>query len=143
MTYLIIFALINGGFITLSRAINGKLSTELNPFKASLWNHLVGFILLSVLIVVMNKNTTLIEVLNIPWIYFLGGFFGVFFVAVSSCVFAKIGALKTSVLIIFGQMLSAIVIEWNKHTLYSNFIQLVGLIIILIGIFLSKKANKS
>ena len=44
MSLYVLLALINGLVIGLSRALNGRLSHSVGPFRASLCNHLVGFL---------------------------------------------------------------------------------------------------
>ncbi|WP_245006721.1 DMT family transporter [Erwinia persicina] len=57
ITY-IINSLLNGVCISLSRSLNGRLSMGRNAFYASLWNHIVGFIFLSLILFVQRDDMT-------------------------------------------------------------------------------------
>lgn len=137
MTYFVFIAILNGIVIGTSRSINGKLSFYVGPLKASLWNHVGGFIFLSILIYFIDSFKYLFNT-NIPAIYLLGGVFGAFFVTLNSYVFTKIGAVKTALLVISGQMISSVLIDFNFKSSTSIVAQILGIILIITGIYLSK-----
>ena len=47
MTLWIAMAFLGGVLVSLSRQVNGRLSLSNSPLIASLWNHLVGFVVLT------------------------------------------------------------------------------------------------
>src|SRR2546429_9974496 len=110
----ILLAFSNGAFISSSRAVNGQLSTEVGAFRASLWNHVVGFVFLTLVLALLN-GWRFGVIPAPPLSAYLGGLFGAFFVAVSSYVFPRLGSLNAGVLGISGQMISAVVIDAVNH----------------------------
>nr|WP_235202390.1 DMT family transporter [Lonsdalea quercina] len=75
MITFIVIALFNGVCISLSRSINGRLSMERNAFYASLWNHIVGFVFLTLIIVVQGKGFSSFH-FDAPFYAYLGGLWG-------------------------------------------------------------------
>ncbi|MGY3803465.1 DMT family transporter [Pigmentibacter ruber] len=137
MTYFIFLAILNGVIIGTSRSINGKLSFYVGPLKASLWNHLGGFLFLSFLLYFIDSYKY-IYTTTIPLVYLLGGVFGALFVTLNSYVFTKIGAVKTALLVISGQMISSVLLDFNFKNKISIFAQILGIILIITGVYLSK-----
>lgn len=90
ITY-IINSLLNGVCISLSRSMNGRLSMERNAFYASLWNHIVGFIFLSLILFVQRDDMTSFH-FNAPWYAYSGGAMGALFVAVNSYILPRLGS---------------------------------------------------
>ncbi|MCP3061443.1 DMT family transporter [Myxococcus sp. K38C18041901] len=136
----ILLALLNGLFIGTSRAINGKLSTRLGPFKASLWNHGVGFLFLTLLLVAMG-GWRLDGASTPPWSAYLGGFFGALFVAVNSHVFTRLGAMNAVLLVIGGQMIAAVLLDAQRLQLAPSPVRCLGVGIVLLGIHLTRVSN--
>jgi len=129
-------ALSNGLCIILSRSINGRLAQVSNAFYASLVNHVVGFIFLSVIILLSSSNFV-IDVTNIPLIAFLGGVIGAFFVVINSYVLPLLGATVTTILAISGQVISSVVTDIIQNGLPENiYLQLLGITLILVAISL-------
>ncbi|AEA64219.1 DMT family transporter [Burkholderia gladioli] len=133
-------ALLNGLVIGTSRAVNGQLSTCVGPFRASLVNHVVGFLFLSLLLVFQTSSGGTSA--SAPAAAYLGGVFGALFVAVSSYVFPRLGAMKAALLVISGQMLAAVVIDWHHHQAAPGALRCLGVAIVLLGIVLSKLSDK-
>jgi len=141
MVYFIFLAVLNGVFIGTSRAINSQLSMDIGPFRASFWNHIIGFAFLTTLFI-LTGNLKLSAGLDTSLFIYLGGFFGALFVAVNSYVFPRMGAVKTALLVISGQMISSVIIDYYAGNISRPFIQLLGVSFILLGIYLSKTPLK-
>jgi bacterial/archaeal transporter family-2 protein len=142
MVYYIFIALMNGFIIGVSRGMNSRLSMSVGAFKASFWNHTVGFLFLTAALLLFN-NVTLSVFYNIPAFTYLGGLLGALFVAVNSYVFPKIGVKKTVLLVISGQMITSVFIDYKDGVTFS--IQLLGILMIIAGMYLSlfrKNAHK-
>ncbi|MDO6706886.1 DMT family transporter [Photobacterium sp. 1_MG-2023] len=139
MALFIILALLNGVCIGLSRVINGRLSVSLNAMKASCWNHLIGFIFLSILLFIVNINQEAFYLpQKAPLIAFADGIIGVLFVALNSLVFPKLGATRTTLLVVSGQMMVGVMLTLSGQTLIKMLCNLAGVALILLGIFLNK-----
>lgn len=112
MLILILLALVNGAFIGTSRALNGRLAMSIGAFGASFWNHLVGFIGLS--LVLFINGVPLVLPTGVPAYAYLGGALGALYVAVNSHVLPRLGTLTAMVLVISGQMMAGLAIDWLK-----------------------------
>jgi transporter family-2 protein len=132
-------AFINGIFIGTSRATNGQLSSKLTSLKASLCNHLVGFLFLS--LVVLALQDWKINIHTISLLSCLGGVCGALFVASSSYAFPRLGALNTAILVISGQMISAVLLDWQQNHSTSIILRGLGVIFVLLGVYLSRTAQ--
>ena len=142
MIFFISLALLNGAFISSSRIINGRLGTQVGSVQASFWNHLVGFICLTLMLVPLGEWKANIFV-GSPFSSYLGGFFGALFVAVNSYVFPRVGATNSALLIISGQMVSALLVDWGNRNVGPTLIQLFGVCVVLIGVYLTRLSAHS
>ena len=138
MFFYVALAIANGILIGISRALNGRLSSGLGPFKASWSNHLVGFLFISILLVSTTgfKNPITSEP---PFAVYSAGVLGALFVAVTSSVFQRLGAMKSALFIICGQMLGGIALDSIHHKNASFVAQFSGLSLILLGLYLGKR----
>lgn len=132
-------ALLNGMVIGTSRAINGQLSTIAGAFKASLCNHVVGFALLGLIVVAVGGVA--LDIGTIPLPAWLGGLFGALFVAVNSYVFPRLGATKAALLVISGQVISAVALDWLIRGTAPGLLRCLGVVVVLFGIYLSRRSG--
>lgn len=128
----ILIALFNGVAIGTSRTINGRLSVARGPWLASLWNHLVGFGFLTLTMIVF-KSSSISAISHAPIAAYAGGVIGVFFVALNSYVIPKIGSIMTVVLVICGQIVSGVVIDFGGQSGGPSFARLLGIGLVIIG----------
>ncbi|MEV4805657.1 DMT family transporter [Nonomuraea sp. NPDC049421] len=135
MVFLVSLALLNGVLIATSRTVNGRLGTHKGAFRASVWNHVVGFAFLSAVLLVLR---TWPVVTDTPVAAYAGGVFGALFVAVNSYVFPRLGAMTASVLVISGQVLSAVVIDCVQQGALPAPIRLAGVALVLLGLALPR-----
>ncbi|KAB8029036.1 hypothetical protein GCL57_10870 [Fluviispira multicolorata] len=70
--------------------------------------------------------------------YLFQWFFGALFVAINNFVFPRIGATKTVILVISGQMISSVILGYKVGELFVILAQIFGVAIILFGVYLSK-----
>ncbi|SUC36753.1 Uncharacterized protein conserved in bacteria [Providencia rustigianii] len=77
LLFFVMIALSNGIFIILSRSVNGALSQVTSAFYASLVNHVIGFLFLSIIILFTSSLFTL-DLTHIPLMAFCGGIIGAF-----------------------------------------------------------------
>lgn len=136
----IFIAILNGVFIVLSRVINGQLGSSIGPLKASLWNHVVGFIFLT-FIALLNNEFRFDCITHVPFLAFTGGILGMLFVTINSYVFPKIGATMAVLLVISGQMILGVLISHKNGAIIPIIGQLLGVISILIGIYLANSSS--
>ncbi|WBL73539.1 DMT family transporter [Serratia liquefaciens] len=137
MFTLIFLALLNGVCIGLSRAINGRLALDRGAFHASLCNHLVGFLFLSLLLVATGSVTGATFV-QAPWGAYMGGIIGALFVALNSYILPRLGTLRAALLIISGQMLAGVVIDRLRDSGDPISAQILGVGLILLGVYVAR-----
>lgn len=145
MSGFILLALVNGLLIGLSRSLNGQLSAHKGVFQASFYNHLFGFLLLSLLIMSLTMEP---QAITLAWsndkaYLYLGGIIGALYVALNSYVLNQIGATKAALFVISGQMATGLLLDYlfNQVTgdpfVYG--IQALGVACIILGIVLSQQ----
>lgn len=137
MFTLIFLALLNGVCIGLSRAINGRLALDRGAFHASLCNHLVGFLFLSLLLVATDSVTGA-TFGQAPWGAYMGGIIGALFVALNSYILPRLGTLRAALLIISGQMLAGVVIDRLRDSGDPISAQILGVGLILLGVYVAR-----
>jgi len=136
----ILLALLNGIVIGTSRAMNGRLSIERGPFKASLWNHTVGFVFLTAILLVMGGWK--FDVTPAPPLSaYLGGLFGAFFVAVNSYVFPRLGAMNAVLLVISGQMIFAVLLDYRNQDVAPTASRCLGVAVVVLGVYLTRVSS--
>ncbi|MFT4182739.1 MAG: DMT family transporter [Rhizobium sp.] len=142
MLVFIAAALLNGVLIGMSRAINGHLGKKVGPLRTSLWNHAVGFLFLSALIGTFFRSELSVGA-GVPMNAWLGGVLGVVFVALNSQVIPRLGASKTTSLVVAAQMLASVVIDsLGKPVSSSMLVTVAGAVLIVIGVWLSAFSAK-
>lgn len=142
MLSLVVIALLNGILIGTARTINGQLSVSTGAFKASLWNHVIGFSVLTVFLTVLaGWQWAQWTVADLPPHAFLGGVFGALFVAVSSYIFPRLGAMNAAILVIGGQMISAVMLDWVLAQQMPGGMKIAGVVLVLAGIYLTRKKS--
>ena len=134
----IFLAVLSGILISLNRAANGQVGMSLGAFKASYWNHVVGFAFLTVILLAIS-GFVWEQAATAPWYVYLGGVLGTFFVAINSYVIPRLGVTKTALLVISGQMLVGVVISNHSGSVASLFMQLLGVVLILLGVYWGQK----
>jgi bacterial/archaeal transporter family-2 protein len=138
MTIAILFALLAGLLISLSRQLNGRLALSTTALVASYWNHVVGFVVLTALGLVIGGLWPA-GALDAPWYAYLGGTLGVIFVASGSWLIARIGAINTAMLVIGGQMVSGVLFDIARGVSENMWINLLGVAMIIAGMTLTAK----
>jgi len=138
MMLAVTLALTSGLLVGINRQVNGTLALYTSPLRASFVNHLVGFALLTLVVLVLGEYR-LLGAFKAPWHVYLGGSLGVLFVAGSSWLILRIGAVRTTLLLISGQMLSGVALDVLQSVPGSPWARLLGVVLILAGMFLTRR----
>lgn len=138
MTLAILYALLAGVLVSLSRQINGRLSLSTSALTASFWNHIVGLAVLTALGLALGGIWPQ-GALDAPWHAYLGGTMGVIFVASGSWLIARIGAINTAMLVIGGQMVSGVLLDLVRGAQDNIVTSVVGVAMIIAGMSLTQK----
>jgi bacterial/archaeal transporter family-2 protein len=127
-----------GLLISVSRQVNGRLGLATTPLVSSSWNHWVGFAALTVLGAVLGglAPATLTSVPPLAWI---GGPLGVLFVASGSYLVARLGAARTAMLVIAGQMVSSVALDLIRGIPGTLWMKVAGVALILAGMMLMQR----
>lgn len=142
MIVAIFYAVVTGLLVILSRQVNGRLSLSTSPMASSFYNHLVGFIVMSAVLLAVGGFWPA-SFSDIPSYVYLAGPLGVIFVAAGSWVVPKIGAVNTAVLIIGGQMIAGAAMDMADGATGAPVLRLSGLVLILAGIVLAQARGKA
>ena len=134
----IVFAFSAGLLISLSRQINGRMSLSSTPMISSFWNHIVGFVVLTVLGLIIGGLIPA-NIAEIPWWVFSGGAIGVVFVASSSWLITRIGAVNSTMLVISGQMVSGVVFDFLRGEPITLWACALGVTLIIAGMALTQR----
>lgn len=140
MTLFVVYALVAGILVGLSRQLNGRLAMSTGPLIASFWNHIVGFVFLSVLGLVLG-NLILPGAADAPWWVYLGGPLGVIFVTAGSWLIPRIGAVNSALLVIGGQMVSGVVFDLVRGAPMTFWASALGVALILAGVALTQRSK--
>lgn len=135
---LIILGLTGGILLGINRALIGRLGSDMGAASASVINHLGGLLFILLIIVINNEWFTMDHYLKAPWYAYLGGMVGALFVALVGWIIPRIGVMKTSLLLISGQMIFSAAIDLATGKLSSWSSALLGLILIMAGVFLGE-----
>ncbi|WP_314091363.1 DMT family transporter [Shinella sp. M31] len=138
MSPFIVIAGAAGLLVGLSRQLNGRLSLSTSPLTASFWNHFVGFIALTLLGLALGGLWPA-GATEAPWYAYLGGPIGVVFVALSSWLVARIGAVNTALLIIGGQMVCGLAIDLLQSGRLSLWLSSLGVVLIMAGMVVAQR----
>lgn len=139
MNHFIVLAIGTGFFITLNRVFNASLSNTLGSFQAVTINFAVGLCALTLVMFAKPEVAHFNRLHDISLFGWLSGPISLLFLALATWTFPKLGALKTTLLIISGQMVSAALIDCFSFTRISSFeIQLLGITSIIAGVAVSR-----
>lgn len=138
MSLFVIYALLAGVLVGLSRQINGRLALSTSAIESSFWNHIVGLAFITLIAMVIGGLFAGAP-RAAPWWAYLGGVVGVVFIAAGSLLIAKIGAAQTAMLIIAGQMISGVLLDVVMGAPGNPWARLIGVALILAGMRVARR----
>jgi transporter family-2 protein len=138
MSLAIALAMTSGILGGVNRQVNGRLAVSTSAFAASFINHLVGFVLLSLLGFLMGGVISP-GLTAAPWYAFFGGPLGVLFVAGSSWLIPRIGAVSTTLLLTSGQIMSGLAFDILRSAPGDPLARTLGVALILTGVVLAHR----
>ncbi|MDL2194781.1 DMT family transporter [Shewanella algae] len=143
LSLFLLLALANGVMVSLSRSFNGALAANKGALQASLLNHLLGFLLLTLVLAVYTRfqGGAVWQLQATPAYTWLGGVIGALFVATSSWALARLGAMACALLVISGQMLTGVWLDSLSREL--GWQAWLGAALILAGVILQRLAAKA
>jgi len=138
----VVLAFVAGGLVGVSRQLNGRLAVSTSALFASFCNHLVGFGLLTVLGLAIG-GLLRDGAFSGPWHIYFGGPVGVVFVALSSWIIGQIGATRSTMLIIAGQVLGGVALDWGLTGKAVSPVALGGIVLIVVGVIVAQRQRAS
>ena len=141
----IILALLAGMAVPVQATLNSKLSDSLgSPIVAAFYAMAIGAVVLFILMLLSGASFANPSTLKqTPWIFWVGGFFGAFFVASMAITVPRIGVSLALALTVAGQMLVAIIVDhygWMEMEQKTISVwRVVGAALITAGVILIKK----
>lgn len=134
-------AVLGGVLVSLSRQLNGRLSLSTSALHSSYWNHLVGLVFVTAIGATFG-GLFIGNPWEAPWYAYAGGPVGFVFIAASSWAITRIGAARTALLIIAGQMISGVVLDVILGTAGDTYARIAGVALILAGMLVAQTAPK-
>ncbi|MDR3190140.1 MAG: DMT family transporter [Lactobacillaceae bacterium] len=139
-----IWAIIAGMLSAMQQAINGHMGTLLHaPVQGSFLSFFIGFILILILTLVIDKRFPSLEQLKVTkvWNWF-GGILGGLFVLASIIVIPHIGAGLTITMGLLGQIVGSMLVQqfgwWRSMKAGVNRLQMLGVIVMILGVVFIK-----
>jgi uncharacterized membrane protein YdcZ (DUF606 family) len=139
-----ILSIFTGMIFILVKTINMLLSKEVGIYKGNLVNHITGLCLATFFLLILGLKID-VSTFNInghgifPW---LGGVMGATFVTLSNHTFSKTKVLISTLLILVGQTLASIVIDWIIMGKMISLSSVLGILLIISAVFLYNKPSK-
>jgi transporter family-2 protein len=127
-----------GVLVILSRQVNGRMSMSSTPMISSFWNHVVGFVVLTLIGLVVGGLIPA-NIGEMPWWIFTGGAIGVVFVASGSWLITRIGAVNSTLLVIAGQMVFGVIFDLLRGASVTIWASALGIVLILAGMALTQR----
>jgi len=134
----LIAAFTTGLLIILSRQVNGRMSMSSTPMISSFWNHVVGFVVLTVIGLFVGGLIPA-NIGEMPWWIFTGGAIGVVFVASGSWLITRIGAVNSTLLVIAGQMVFGVIFDLLRGAPVTLWASVLGVVLIIAGMALTQR----
>ena len=135
---MVLLAFINGLMIVTTRVMNAKLGTYISSAGSSFWNHFIGFLTLVVLSPILFSGMD-VNIAGIPSYLFLGGLIGALYVTINSLVIPRIGASKTTVLVIAGQILIGTIIDLINGRVSNVGLTILGISMVVMGMWIGNQ----
>lgn len=133
-----LIALAGGAALGINRSLLGELGSGIGPAKASVINHLGGAIFLLLILFIKQERFVLSTFIEAPRYAYIGGVIGALFVALVSWLLPKVGAMKTTILLISGEMLVSTAIDYFSGKVTSIPLTVLGLGFVLLGVFVGE-----
>lgn len=141
--FLLVF--VAGIGVTLQLGVNSQLRQAVaNPVLSSLISFLVGTVALVIYLVATTKTIPAFETYrNIPWWKYLGGLLGAFYVTTVIIAAPRIGAANVIVLIVAGQLITALICDHFGFLGFTiqpiNVYRILGALLILAGVYFMQR----
>ena len=110
----IIFSILSGVTIVLSRSVNGMLSKKMGAYQGTFYNYFTGFmtsLILMLVLMVVGVQHINISLDKTNLMMYLGGIIGVFNILILNIIVPRISPVILTLLSFIGQLVSGMVID--------------------------------
>ncbi len=143
----LLLSVATGMIFIITKTLNMLLSKEVGIYKSNIVNHVTGTIgaLLFILLFLRNSDFQLVDLTHIGIYPLLGGILGATFVALSNYTFSKTKVLISTVLILIGQTIASVVIDYYTLGEIVSVKTLIGTLMIIFAVIIysTPSAKKS
>jgi transporter family-2 protein len=127
----IIFAIVSGLSIILSRILNANLAIKIGMYQSTFMNYVWGLLTSIILLLFMQSGFNVTK--GIPFWAYLGGMMGVIVVTLSSYITHRISNFNLTLLIFVSQSVTAAIIDFLLGSTISTS-KIIGGVAIIIGL---------
>lgn len=141
----VIIALIGGASLGINRVFLGRLGSGIGAPGASVVNHLGGAIFIFFILIITGTQFDLPRFTSAPIYAYVGGIIGAMFVASVSWLIPRAGVMKTTLLLIAGQLFISTMMDFFLGRIKSIPMALLGLCLIFTGALIGeyRKSKKN
>ena len=138
-------ALFVGALLPIQAALNSKMGKTINnPIAAAFISFVVGTIALCFYLLITKQSFYFQTAYKqAPWYAWLGGLLGTFYVAASIIILPRLGVALTFSLVIFGQLLIALIMDHfgvlGVEIRTINFYRILGVLFLIAGVVLIRR----
>ena len=125
----IIFSILSGVTIVLSRSVNGMLSKKMGAYQGTFYNYFTGFItslILMLVLMIVGVQHINISLDKTNLMMYLGGIIGVFNILILNIIVPRISP-------VIGQLVSGMVIDAFVYNMFS-ISKILGCLIVVAGL---------
>lgn len=142
---ILLLSVITGMLFIMVKTINMLLSKEVGIYKANIVNHLMGLTMTFIffLIGVSVSKFSVDGALSGGFFPLLGGVMGATFVTLSNYTLPKTTVLTSTLLILMGQTLSAIIMDYFYFNAMISLKAILGTLCIITAVFIYNKPSKA
>ena len=115
----IIFSILSGVTIVLSRSVNGLLSKKMGAYQGTFYNYFTGFmisLILMIVLMIVGVQSINISLDKTNLMMYLGGIIGVFNILILNIIVPRISPVILTLLSFIGQLISG----WTLERLLSD-----------------------
>lgn len=144
---ILLLSVLTGMIFIITKTLNMLLSKDVGIYKSNVVNHITGLFGASmfVLLFLRGSDFSLNMLTHVGVFPLLGGVFGATFVALSNYTFSKTKVLISTLLILVGQTIASVTIDYFYLDKVISFKAVIGVLLVIIAVFLynSKETSKA
>ncbi|MCK5130498.1 MAG: DMT family transporter, partial [Clostridiales bacterium] len=139
----VVVSLLAGVTIVINRTTNARLALETSVVKSTLYNHVVGFFVAIVFMIILGRGETIFTAFRIVpnVLLYTGGLVGVLVVTLLNITVARVSSFYMTLLVFIGQVFAGIVFDTILTQSFSM-TNLIGGMLVAIGLSINVWIDK-